>query len=82
MSRSTEDSRVNWRNNLRLTAPLLAIWLLAGPVFGIVLVDWLNGFRIGGVPLGFWVSLQGSIYVFVVLIFLYAVLSDRAERSD
>jgi putative solute:sodium symporter small subunit len=80
MTRPTPDSRVHWRSNLRRTAVLLAIWLLAGPVFGILLVDRLNAFRIGGVPIGFWVSLQGSIYVFVVLIFLYALLSDRAER--
>jgi len=81
MSRSSEDSRVHWRNTLRRTALLLAIWSIAGPVCGILLVDRLNGLQIGGVPLGFWVSLQGSIYVFVVLIFLYALLSDRAERT-
>jgi putative solute:sodium symporter small subunit len=77
-----EGGRTRWRANLRRTAGLLVVWLLAGPVFGIILVDVLNGVRIGGVPLGFWMSLQGAIYVFVLLIFLYAFLADRADRGD
>lgn len=73
-------ARARWRANLRRTAVLLSIWFVAGPLCGILLVDRLNAWRIGGTPLGFWVSLQGSIYVFVVLIFVYAILADRAER--
>lgn len=70
-----------WRANLRRTLLLLAVWLLAGPICGILLVDRLNALRLGGLPLGFWISLQGAIYVFVILIFLYAFLADRAERG-
>lgn len=74
------EARARWRANLRRTAVLLVIWLLVGPVCGILLVDRLNTWRVGEMPLGFWISLQGSIYVFVALIFLYAILADRADR--
>lgn len=82
---TTQDpgARERWRANLLRTALLLAVWFVAGPLCGILLVDRLNAWRVGGMPLGFWVSLQGSIYVFVALIFLYALLADRAEgRRD
>ncbi len=74
-------ARARWKRNLRRTFLLLAVWFTAGPVLGILLVDRINAVRFGGLPLGFWISLQGAIYVFVVLIFLYAFLADRAERS-
>ena len=60
---------------------LLAIWFLAGPLMGVVLVEPLNRFRIGDIPFGFWMAQQGSIYVFVVLIFVNAWLADRADRE-
>lgn len=71
-----------WSKLLRLTIVLLAIWFLVGPVLGILLVEPLNAFSLGGIPLGFWVSQQGSIYVFIVLIFVYAVLGDRADAAS
>lgn len=71
-----------WSKLLRLTILLLAIWFLVGPVLGILLVEPLNAFRLGGIPLGFWISQQGSIYVFIVLIFVYAVLGDRADAAS
>lgn len=70
-----------WRRTLRRTLLLLGVWLLVGPVLGILLVEPLNHFRFGGVPLGFWIAQQGAIYVFVVLIFLNAWLADRQDRS-
>lgn len=70
-----------WTRLLRRTVLLLAIWFLVGPVMGVLLVEPLNGLSLGGIPLGFWVSQQGSIYVFIVLIFVYAVLGDRADRE-
>jgi len=60
-----------WTNNLKYLAILLSIWFLVSFVFGILLVDELNTIRIGGFKLGFWFAQQGSIYVFVVLIFVY-----------
>lgn len=70
-----------WRANLRLIGILLAVWALVSYGFGILLVEWLNTWRIGDLPLGFWFAQQGSIYVFVVLIFVYAWRMDRLDRK-
>jgi len=76
----TFDRRAYWRATLIRTTVLMSIWFLVGPVMGILLAEQLNQFSIGGIPFGFWMAQQGSIYVFVVLIFVYAWLSDRADR--
>jgi putative solute:sodium symporter small subunit len=75
------DPRAYWRVTIRRILLLLSVWLLAGPVAGILLVRPLNAYTLGGVPLGFWMAQQGSIYVFVVLIFVNAWLADRADRA-
>ncbi len=64
--------RSYWQDNLRLVAGCLTIWFLVSFGFGILLLDVLNRIEIGGFQLGFWFAQQGSIYVFVVLIFFYA----------
>lgn len=78
--------RTYWRDNLRLVAICLAIWFTVSFGFGILLVDVLNGVRVGGVGLGFWFAQQGSIYAFVALIFFYAwrmsIVDDRHEVDD
>lgn len=71
---------VYWRANLRLIAVLLAVWALVSFVFGILLIDELNTWKIGRLPLGFWFAQQGSIYVFVILVFFYAWRMDRLDR--
>jgi putative solute:sodium symporter small subunit len=81
MPHATFDPRAYWRRSIRRILVLLAVWVLAGPVMGILLVEPLNRFSLGGVPFGFWMGQQGSIYVFVVLIFLNAWLADRADRE-
>ena len=68
-----------WRSLLRRTLLLLSIWFVVGPLLGILLADRLNAIIVGGLPLGFWIAQQGAIYVFVVLIFVYAWLADRAD---
>lgn len=77
----TED-RVNayWRANIRLLLILLAVWFTVSYGFGILLVDWLNRFSLFGFKLGFWWAQQGSIYAFVVLIFVYVVFIGRIDR--
>ncbi|MEJ2504384.1 MAG: DUF4212 domain-containing protein [Gemmatimonadota bacterium] len=80
--RPRPSGRSPWSRLLRRTTLLLAIWFLVGPVLGILLVEPLNRFSLGGTPFGFWVSQQGSIYVFVVLIFAYAIMGDRADRES
>jgi len=68
-----------WKANLRLVALCLSIWFVSSYVFGIVLVDQLNAIKLGGYGLGFWFAQQGSIYIFVVLIFFYA---SRMKKLD
>lgn len=70
-----------WRANLRLMAWLLAIWFTVSYGCGILLADTLNQFRFGGFKLGFWFAQQGSIYVFVVLIFIYVWKMNRIDRE-
>ena len=75
-----ERARAYWRANRRLIVVLLIIW--AGVSYGcsILFVEQLNAFRIGQLPLGFWFSQQGSIYVFVVLVFIYAFAMDFFDK--
>jgi len=76
-----DTQRGYWRANLRLIAVLLAIWATVSFGCGILFVEQLNRFHIGKLPLGFWFAQQGAIYVFVVLIFVYAWLMDRLDRK-
>ncbi len=75
------DHRAYWRANLRLIGVLLTIWALVSYVFGILLVEQLNAWKIGDLPLGFWFAQQGAIYVFVLLIFIYAWRMDKLDRK-
>lgn len=70
-----------WRANKALIRNLLLIWALVSLVMSILLVEPLNRFQIGGAPFGFWMAQQGSIYVFVILIFAYAIQMDRLDRQ-
>ena len=68
----TPENRKNyWKANLRLVFSCLVVWFTCSYGFGILLVEQLNSIRIGGFKLGFWFAQQGSIYIFVVLIFFY-----------
>ena len=69
-----------WRANIKLLLILLAVWFTVSYGFGILLVDWLNRISLFGFKLGFWWAQQGSIYVFVVLIFVYVALIGRIDR--
>ncbi|NND48487.1 MAG: DUF4212 domain-containing protein [Woeseiaceae bacterium] len=70
-----------WQANLRLMAICLVIWFVVSYLFGIILVDQLNHIRIAGYKLGFWFAQQGSIYVFVALIFFYASRMKKLDRE-
>ncbi len=70
------DPQGYWKANLRLLAALLSVWFLVSFVLGILLVEPLNAVHLGGFPLGFWFAHQGSIYTFVVLIWVYARRAD------
>ena len=73
--------REYWRTNLKYLGVLLSIWFIVSYGFGILFVDALDRVRIGGFKLGFWFAQQGSIYVFIILIFVYIFLMDRLDRS-
>jgi len=70
-----------WKKNLTYLGWLLAVWFVVSYGFGILLVDQLDTIRIGGFKLGFWFAQQGSIYVFVALIFVYVALMNRLDRK-
>ena len=70
-----------WRANLRVVAILLSIWFLVAYVGSIFCIEWLNSFQVGILGMGFWFAQQGSIFVFVALVLIYAVWMDRLDRK-
>lgn len=76
------DDRGYWRANVRVLVVLLSVWFAVSFGAGILLKDTLDRWTLPGTgfPLGFWFAQQGSIYVFVVLIFVYVVLMNRIDR--
>jgi putative solute:sodium symporter small subunit len=70
-----------WKANLKLVAWCLAIWFVVSYLFGIILVDQLNAIQIGGYRLGFWFAQQGSMYIFVILIFFYAARMRKLDQK-
>jgi putative solute:sodium symporter small subunit len=76
-----ENRAAYWRANIRLLVVLLVIWFAVSYGFGILLVEPLNAIRLGGYKLGFWFAQQGSIYVFLVLIFVYAFAMNRLDKK-
>lgn len=82
MSLSKEEAAKSyWRENLRFMLILLVIWFVVSFGAGILFVDFLDQFRFFGFPLGFWFAQQGSIYAFVVLIFVYVWKMNRLDRK-
>ena len=78
----TPENRADyWSANLRLLITLLVVWFVVSYGFGIILVDVLNTIRIGGYKLGFWFAQQGSMYVFLVLISIYAIRMGQLDRK-
>ena len=70
-----------WKANLRILSILLLIWFIVGLVFPILMVHQLNEIQFGGFKLGFWFAFQGSIIVFVILLFVYARLMNQLDRK-
>lgn len=78
-SKSLSNAANYWKMNLRYLFILLSIWFAVSFGAGILFRDQLDSYQIGGFPLGFWFAQQGSIYVFVVLIFVYVRLMNRLD---
>lgn len=70
-----------WKENLKYLVILLTIWFLVSYGAGILFKDALNSIRLGGFKLGFWFAQQGSIYVFVILIFVYVRLMNKLDKK-
>ena len=70
-----------WRRNVKLIAICMVIWFVVSFGFGIILRDALDSISIGGYQLGFWFAQQGSMYVFVALIFVYSKLMGDLDKE-
>ena len=82
MKDSNDDRMAKyWSKNVSLMVRVFVIWFVVSFGCGIVFVDWLNQFRLGGYPMGFWFAQQGSIFVFVGLVFYYAHKMSSIDRE-
>lgn len=70
-----------WAANIRIILISLAVWFVCSYGFGILLRPALKGIMIGGADLGFWMAQNGSIYIFIVLIFVYAKMMGKIDRD-
>ncbi len=77
----THDSEGYWKATLKLLTGVLIVWFLVSFGAGILFADWLNAIKLGGYPLGFWFAQQGSIYIFIALIFYYKWRMDGIDRK-
>ena len=76
-----QDNGAYWSTNIRIIGICLAIWAIVSFGFGIVLRPLLSGISVGGTDLGFWFAQQGSILVFLALIFFYAWRMNKLDRE-
>lgn len=76
-----EKRKLYWKRNLSYLSILLVIWFVVSYGAGVMFADALNSVQLGGFPLGFWFAQQGSIYVFVILIFVYVWLMNKLDRE-
>ena len=75
-----DTGKAYWSAVLGLLTKVLAIWFAVSFGAGILFADMLNNIKLGGYPLGFWFAQQGSMYIFIALIFIYAKLMDNIDR--
>ena len=81
MSDKQKHATAYWKENLKYLIILLVIWFVVSYGCGILFKDALNEIRLGGFKLGFWFAQQGSIYVFVILIFVYVRLMNKLDKK-
>ena len=78
---SKSNAKAYWRDNIKYVLILLVIWFAVSYGAGILFKDELNTIKIGGFKLGFWFAQQGSMYVFVILIFVYVKLMNKLDKK-
>jgi putative solute:sodium symporter small subunit len=76
-----DQSQAYWKETIALIRNILIVWFIVSYGLGILLAPALNNISLGGYPLGFWFAQQGSIYVFVALIFIYAKLMGKLDEK-
>lgn len=76
-----ENMNAYWKKNIRYLLILLSIWFISSFGCGILFAEKLNQIKMGGFKLGFWFAQQGSIYIFVILIFVYVYLMNRLDQE-
>ncbi|WP_298549007.1 DUF4212 domain-containing protein [uncultured Aquimarina sp.] len=81
MSEQRKKAKAYWKENVKYLSILLIIWFAVSYGAGILFKDLLDGIRLGGFKLGFWFAQQGSIYVFVILIFVYVRLMNKLDKK-
>ena len=81
MTEKQKHATAYWKENLKYLVILLSIWFVVSFGAGILFKDALNEIRLGGFKLGFWFAQQGSIYVFVILIFVYVRLMNKLDKK-
>jgi putative solute:sodium symporter small subunit len=77
----TKNNNAYWAANVRIILISMAVWFVCSFGMGILLRPALQGIKVGGADLGFWMAQNGSIYVFLVLIFVYARVMNRLDRE-
>lgn len=70
-----------WKTNLKYLMVLLSIWFILGLLFPILIVDFLNHYKMAGFPVGFWFGMQGTEVSFVILIFIYVHLMNKLDKK-
>tara|TARA_B100001146_G_scaffold206526_1_gene201228 strand:+ start:924 stop:1193 length:270 start_codon:yes stop_codon:yes gene_type:complete len=81
MNKESERTTSYWKANLKIISWLMIVWFLCSFGFGIIFSDTLDQFRIGGFKLGFWFAQQGSIYIFILLVFVYVYLMNKLDKN-
>ena len=78
---NAEKAQAYWKENIRTILALLSVWFLVSLGAGVLFINQLNAIEISGVKLGFWFAQQGSIYAFVVLIFVYVYKMRKIDEK-
>jgi putative solute:sodium symporter small subunit len=76
-----KSAKAYWAANIRIITISMAVWFVCSYVLGIILRPALSGISVGGMDLGFWFAQQGSIYTFIVLIFVYAWRMNKLDKE-
>ena len=77
----TQKAQAYWKENITTIMQLMAVWFVVSYGCGILFVDLLDTIQIAGSKLGFWFAQQGSMYVFMILIFIYAKRMNAIDEK-